>query len=95
MAQIMRGIINHWQEVAYSHAHEMREREREREKLLFYLNVQGSLTLGTAVLWVKPAGAQQDKTILPSLSYGKANRLNSLWSHAKSLSALPSSTQIN
>ncbi len=96
MAQIMRGIINHWQEVAYSHAHEMREQERvgvrEREKSLFYLTVQGSLTLGTAVLWVISAGALQDKTTFPSLSQGKANRLNSLWSHTKSPNALPSST---
>lgn len=94
----MRGIINHWQEVAYSHPHEMREqdgrRERER-KSLFYLTVQGSLTLGTAVLWVISAGALQDKTILRSLSYGKANRLNSMWSHVKNLKTLPSSTQIN
>ncbi len=67
-----------------------RERERERENV----TVQGSLTLGT-LLWVISAGALQDKTILPSLSHSKANRLNSLWSHTKSLNALPSSTQIN
>jgi len=28
----MRGIINHWQEVAYSHPHEMREQDGWRKR---------------------------------------------------------------